>query len=466
MYESSTGEASIILTGDSLITRRMDIFGETSFLALTELLRGSDAAITNVEMMFHDYEASPTLAPGGAYMRADPAMLDQLRWLGITMFATANNHIYDYGEAGVLIHLDHLNASGVPHAGIGRTLGEAREPAYLDTRHGRVALLSLTSSGTPAMIAGHQWRDGRGRPGANMLRYTSTYTVDRDLFDGLRRLRDHFGLDQAIRKPGRLFRDHSWGQALQPDTKTEFYLGDLQSTWQYPLPDGCRIKLGSSLGRTLIPFDEDLEEILQRVRDARRMADYVVVSMHNHESGDTLDDPSDMAIAIAHAVIDAGADIFHGHGPHRDRGIEIYRGRPIFYSLGHFVFQNDTILRQGHENFSRSGLDRWQSTPADFYDARSGRERDGEMLGHAEHAAGWQDIVATVRFEGDRATRVELHPIELGHGLPRSQRGRPMLARPAAAQEIIERFQKLSRRFGTTITPTDGIGMIDLASQT
>ena len=43
-------------------------------------------------------------------------------------------------------------------------------------------------------------------------------------------------------------------------------------------------------------------------------------------------------------MIDAGADVVVGHGPHVLRGIEIYKGKPIFYSLANFMFQNETLL--------------------------------------------------------------------------------------------------------------------------
>ena len=43
---------------------------------------------------------------------------------------------------------------------------------------------------------------------------------------------------------------------------------------------------------------------------------------------------------IAHAAIDAGADIILGHGPHMPLPIEIYKSKPIFYGVGSFVFHN------------------------------------------------------------------------------------------------------------------------------
>ena len=56
-------------------------------------------------------------------------------------------------------------------------------------------------------------------------------------------------------------------------------------------------------------------------------------------------EPAQFLVTFARAMIDAGADLFVGHGPHVLRGIEIYKGAPIIYSLGDFIFQNETLLR-------------------------------------------------------------------------------------------------------------------------
>lgn len=42
-------------------------------------------------------------------------------------------------------------------------------------------------------------------------------------------------------------------------------------------------------------------------------------------------------------MIDAGAGVVVGHGPHVLRGIEVYKRRPIFYSLASFIFENDLV---------------------------------------------------------------------------------------------------------------------------
>jgi poly-gamma-glutamate capsule biosynthesis protein CapA/YwtB (metallophosphatase superfamily) len=92
----------------------------------------------------------------------------------------------------------------------------------------------------------------------------------------------------------------------------------------------------------------DIPAARARVRRARRTASIVVVIIHaGAEGADQLHTPHGTqyylgedrgdARAFAHAVIDAGASLVLGSGPHVIRGIERYRGRPIAYSLGNFV---------------------------------------------------------------------------------------------------------------------------------
>ncbi|MEZ4320448.1 MAG: CapA family protein [Myxococcota bacterium] len=92
----------------------------------------------------------------------------------------------------------------------------------------------------------------------------------------------------------------------------------------------------------------DLEELAKAVRLADQQADLVVVSFHGGAEGAKARNvPGRTEIAwgekrgdvraLAHAVIDAGADLVIGHGPHVLRGMEVYRGRLAAYSLGNFV---------------------------------------------------------------------------------------------------------------------------------
>ena len=460
----------MVLTGDSIVTRSMRVFREQAYLDMVNLIRSGDISITNAEMLFHNFEVAPTAVPGGSYMRANPAVIEDLKWLGFDLVACANNHAYDYGENGVLLNIRNLDAYGLAHAGTGANLSEARSPTYRDTPNGRVAVISVTMSGPQNLAAQHQWRDGPGRPGANMLRYTTTYTLDAQAFAAMKKLRDDFGLKgfaahgiEGTRNPidrRYAFADHSHGMSQAADTDTEFYMSDLHDQWQYPNPNGYRFKLGEHPSRDLISNTADFDENIQRVADAKRQADYVVLSIHSHESGSTKDDPSNLLVRLAHAAVDAGADVIHGHGPHRDRGIEIYGGRPIFYSIGHFIFEGDTIERMAFDNMVRSGIsDPWQATVADFYDIRLGDERAGTWHG-ASTPWHYRDVIAVADFSEGQLMGVALHPIELGHNSSRGQRGRPRLADGAIASEVLQLFADLSAPFGTQINVEKGVGHV------
>jgi len=83
------------------------------FLKMIDLIRGADAAFTNLEMLLHDYEPYPSTESGGTYMRADPSMAKELVWAGFDMVARANNHTGDYGVEGARITTRHVAAAGL-----------------------------------------------------------------------------------------------------------------------------------------------------------------------------------------------------------------------------------------------------------------------------------------------------------------------------------------------------------------
>jgi Bacterial capsule synthesis protein PGA_cap len=83
--------------------------------------------------------------------------------------------------------------------------------------------------------------------------------------------------------------------------------------------------------------EDDLAALAAGIADARRDADIVLASFH---WGDWTRPAhlTDHEVRVAHRAIDAGADIVAGHHHHLLRGVEWYRGRPIFYGLGHLIF--------------------------------------------------------------------------------------------------------------------------------
>ncbi len=93
-----------------------------------------------------------------------------------------------------------------------------------------------------------------------------------------------------------------------------------------------------------VPALADVQGILSR---ASKQSDIQIVSIHWGEEYAL--DATDLQRTFAHALIDAGADAIIGHHPHVVETIEEYRGAPIFYSLGNFIFDQywDTNVQEG-----------------------------------------------------------------------------------------------------------------------
>lgn len=83
-----------------------------------------------------------------------------------------------------------------------------------------------------------------------------------------------------------------------------------------------------------VPFS--FEKAKTAIIEAKKSHDLVVVSMHWGEEYQP--EPEAETVSLAHGLIDAGADMIFGHHPHVLQPVEMYKGKPIFYSLGNFVF--------------------------------------------------------------------------------------------------------------------------------
>lgn len=432
---------SLALAGDSIITRRLSVYTEAPFLTMIDLIRGADAAFTNLEMLFHDYETYAMNESGGTYMRADPALVKELTWAGFDLVSRANNHTGDYAVDALRLTTKYVAQAGLVQAGVGESLREAREPKFLETAKARVALISVASTFTPHSRAGKSRGDIPARPGLNPLRFTTTYTTTAAGLDRLRAALADAGLAGAGRGAGA----GAAGTQGAPQSLNVL---------------GTRVVAGETPGVRTEPNKEDLEEIAAAVKSAARLADYTIVTVHSHEGDRNRLVPAQFLVTFAHAMIDAGADVFVGHGPHVLRGIEIYKGKPILYSLGDFIFQNDTLLRLPSENYEQYDLGA-DGQVADFNDRRSA----GDTRGFTADALIWESVVAIPRFKGKQLVELALHPISLGFKKPITDRGRPQLADPALGQKILDDVTKLSEPFGTRIQIRNGVGYVELAGR-
>jgi poly-gamma-glutamate synthesis protein (capsule biosynthesis protein) len=241
----------------------------------------------------------------------------------------------------------------------------------------------------PEGFAGEQRPDLRGRPGVNPFRVTTNYVLDTDSFNTQREL--------ALK--------------LSPSQARE-QIGEKEFTFL-----GNKFQTGGAIEVQQLPNELDLKGNLKAVQDASKLADWVVVSFHYHvptfrikgglEAGEST---PQFVEDFARACIDAGADAFVGHGPHRDRGLEIYKGKPIFYSLGNFAFQSTLVRRQPQDLMELWGLDVTASA-ADLYEKR---EERGRHFFDSDYV--WESAFAVADYDGvsGALTGLKLYPVSLG----------------------------------------------------
>ncbi len=425
---------SIVATGDSILTMKQSVHSEPEYLEMVERIRSADLAYTNLEVVLCDFDCYPSAEPGGTYMRADPAMLDEYRWFGFDIFSTANNHSLDYSVGGLLATIKHLKDAGVPYSGTGENLALARAPGYIETRGGRVALISASSSFSSYGRAGHARRDIHGRPGLNPLRHETKHVVSEKSMEDLKRIAKELSL-----------RKGSSTDDAYTFLRNKFVVGD-------------------DIGVHTLNNKDDMEENLESIRAAARQADWVLFSLHCHQGREEDNfKPAEFIEEFARNCIDSGAHAFLGHGPHFMRGIEIRDGKPIFYSLGDFIFQNETVYKMPADFYERYKLDPYKGTVSDAYDTRTDAPpRPGWPASKwfTRDRKYWISVIPFMEYEGDTLSSLKLYPVELGQDKPRSQRGRPMFVDEEEGADIVGIMKKLSEPYGTEITIEKGIGTV------
>lgn len=423
-------EIKLVATGDSLITMKVSINSNTKFLEMVDLIRSADVAFTNLETLFHDYEEDtyPAEKSGGSYTRTDPSIIEDLKWMGFNIFSTANNHSLDYMYGGLFKTIKNLDAAEVTHSGTGRNLSEARQPAYLETSKGRIALISASSSFAPFGRAGDARRDMHGRPGLNPQRYEVYYTITEEALKAVRKL-------------------------------AELGLGEITTENAFNFM-GKKFILGENVCEHTKPNKSDMEGNLESIQCAVRQADWVFFSLHSHERRKgNRDIPAEFIEEISRACIDAGAHAVIGHGSHVLRGIEIRDGKPIFYSLGNLISQNFTNKKYPADLYEKYKLDPYSGTPADVCEARL--KKHTAFIG--EHAyERWLSVIPSMTFENNELKELKLYPIDLGFKKPLSQRGCPILADSELANIILKKIVNLSLPYGTKINIKQNVGIVDL----
>ena len=199
-----------------------------------------------------------------------------------------------------------------------------------------------------------------------------------------------------------------------------------------------------------------MARLKQSIYEAQSQADYVIVSIHAHQVGGTAKESVPTFLEeFSHQCIDWGVHAVIGHGPHLLRPIEIYKGKPIFYSLGDFFLHNESFNYAPEDFFAKYGLTS-DDPLCEVYRRRSrnytcGLLTDSRML---------EAVIPYFEMEDGQLTKLELFPIQLGIGEPRYRIGNPSFC---PDRGIIERLHQMSAKYGTTITVNqEGIGVVQL----
>jgi hypothetical protein len=197
---------------------------------------------------------------------------------------------------------------------------------------------------------------------------------------------------------------------------------------------------------------EDRRAAILAVRNAKEYADFSMFSMHVHQNRYAFQAysqdhyPAQYLIDLAHDLVDNGMDMYVGHGNHTMQGIEIYKGRPIYYNLGNF-------------SVHRFGLDD-SGTEGPMTDIERGEE--GNLW--LQQAINQRAYVARNTYQDGVLQEIRIYPVDLG-GAPGSDRRPwsrtdiPMTPTPGRAHEILAQVQEYSRPFGTQIAiEVDDVG--------
>jgi poly-gamma-glutamate synthesis protein (capsule biosynthesis protein) len=312
----------------------------------------------------------------------------EFRWelarTGINLVSQANNHALDFGPEGLKECLDALDHAQITHAGAGVTLAEAHAPGTMD-------------------VAGH---------------------------------RSHIALLSYMRY---------WTAKYRSKDPNAPSLATIDPAVILVARDGKVEKVEGPLASDIATMEEDI--LL-----ARRKADLLMVSLHNHDVthhrayGIQDTTPPNEEIMFRRAI-EAGADLVLGTGPHVLRGIQIYKGRPIFYSLGDFIYQYRTPDRIHSDLIHQRDTEMPVRTNESVWDRRDSRET-------------LETVLVRMILNHGKLKRIQLLPVTLDDEGPLY--GVPRLAGTKRGSEILALLQKLSAPYGTKIVSKGWYGEVQL----
>lgn len=277
---NTTRQGLVGLVGDVMIETPQAVdhrLANPPFKAAVDALNANAWSIINLEMPL---STRGYRVPKHSNLRSHPDIISDIQALGTDAVALANNHMMDYGPDALRDTLAVCSEAGIPACGAGESLDDAMEPVILDNDGPTIGLLSFASTLPVESDA------GPGKPGIAPIRVGFSFEMDPNLM---------------VEQPGTMPVVRSW---VEP---------------------------------------ADLDRATAAIQALKKTVDVVIVALHWGVPPYWLS-PSQGLLAeyqqpLGRALIDAGADIIWGHHSHVLHPIEVYNGKPIFYSLGNFIFE-------------------------------------------------------------------------------------------------------------------------------
>jgi poly-gamma-glutamate synthesis protein (capsule biosynthesis protein) len=239
------------------------------------VLKTADLRIANLECPISDC-SSPADGKTPVF-RASSQAVGSLLVAGIDAVSLANNHTLDYGPEALADTIRRLDSAGIKHAGAGRNMQKALSPAVVEAKGIRVGMAAFTDN----MEA---WRASDALAGIN---HVHLFPISPHL---------------AHTRVGRRIFDY-----VEP----LFHI------------------------RTGLRMQKAIETAKKSISLAKERSDIVVASAHMGPNWE--ERPNRSYVEFARAVMDSGADIYHGHSSHIFQGIELRGRKPVLFDTGDFV---------------------------------------------------------------------------------------------------------------------------------
>jgi poly-gamma-glutamate synthesis protein (capsule biosynthesis protein) len=417
----------ICSVGDAILLERFP--NDYDLTPIKEIVKTADVRLFNLENVLSDRHIYASSYCGGTWLLAKEDTLDDTLKFGFNGCSFANNHTMDFSYDGLFDTLAAAKKRDLPIAGAGKDLEEASDYAVIETNNGSCALISICATFNEAARAGYASDYLIGRPGLNPLRFSIEYHITPEHMKALREMSAGTHID------GRRNRSRMGGYTPMP-------------------PEGCfgfgeyNFRECEVEGKFSRVNANDMTRTENTIKKAFMECENVIVNIHSHEiKHDTDDEPDDFLIEFARRCIDAGASAVIGTGTHQLKAVEIYNGKPIFYSLGNFIFQSDKVFCMPEDFREKYNMPHGLTAREQI--AERAKLGNGGLHNDVNN---FRSLMPIMDFEDGKLTSLTLYPLRLD-----MHTGFPSLASASEAKIIFDYLKDRNKQFGTVIEMKDSV---------